>query len=409
MINTIDAEHDTPTLTRSEFPHDGKSVFATLATSRPDKVVVPSIQRRQTDHAVDHSHCLIAAVSLQSPSAHICKSVAGNVEPLATYGERAPTRGRRTRQRGHRGRRGKSRDATLVRATTDADLFEGRTLPTLVAPEVEVRQTVHCRSTCEDTLTPAVSDTHALERGLESDYLKPSGRKRRRGNLGVEPNRQDMSKVAFATQLPSPPETAALNTASLCVCTKRPRKRGRVVWDERAPPLSGMMLPTGTRLWTQHENLRGLEAVNNALGAQIISKQDVDAKVNQIVKSVGDAEIYGVSELSMALQDKGYKLKRVKGKDHMWLASRKIGRYIALGYQGSREPSQAHWIAVDADSQHEGTSRCGLVIDSALEGYRPLSVGGILSCLSCGVHPCKIYEILLQTFPKTPTPSEVNL
>ena len=91
---------------------------------------------------------------------------------------------------------------------------------------------------------------------------------------------------------------------------------------------------------------------------------------------------YSTEPLHLTLQQKGHGLISVKGKDHMWLASQKAGRYLVLGWHLSYNKPM-HFIAVDAAAN--------LVIDGAKKTMMKLDVGGILGCLSYGVH--KIWKI----------------
>ena len=126
----------------------------------------------------------------------------------------------------------------------------------------------------------------------------------------------------------------------------------------------------------------GVLAINNAVGWKLLEREEVDAMVQKRNRGGDAAGNYSVEPLRMALKPKGHRLIKVRGKGHMWLASQKVGRYLVLGWHISYDRSM-HFIAVDADAN--------LVIDGAKKTMMKLDVGGILVCLSYGVH--RIWKI----------------
>lgn len=112
-------------------------------------------------------------------------------------------------------------------------------------------------------------------------------------------------------------------------------------------------------------------------------REEVDLMVKKIQRGGDEEGNYSAEPLHMALQQKGRGLTRIKGRSHMWLASQTAGQYLVLGWYLSYNKPM-HYIAVDADA--------GVVIDGAKKHImQKLDVGGILACLSYGVH--RIWKI----------------
>jgi hypothetical protein len=109
----------------------------------------------------------------------------------------------------------------------------------------------------------------------------------------------------------------------------------------------------------------------------------VDEMVKKVNRGGDDEGNYSAEPLHMALQKKGHGLISVKGKCHMWLATQKTGRYLVLGWHLSYTKPM-HYIAVDADTN--------MVLDGAKKNKIQLDVGGVLACLSYGVH--RIWRIV---------------
>ena len=167
--------------------------------------------------------------------------------------------------------------------------------------------------------------------------------------------------------------------------SRKRRRRGKkrkkkfsspTIWTGRAK-----VAKVSRRFQKQKQGLCGVISVNNALGRKLLSREDVDAMVKKVVRGGDDQGNYSAEPLHMALQQKGYGLQRVRGKNHMWLASQKEGQFIVLGWHSADKPM--HYIAVDASA--------GVVIDGAKKNMFRLDVGGILGCLRLGVY--RIWQI----------------
>lgn len=139
----------------------------------------------------------------------------------------------------------------------------------------------------------------------------------------------------------------------------------------------------GRRFQKQKEGLCGVIAVNNALGRKILEREDVDAIVKSIGEGGDEHGNYSSKALHLALQKKGHQLKRMKNKNHMWLAKQRVGKYLVMGWHLIYDMDHLHYIGVDCGEQ--------LVIDGAKRSMKRLDVGGILACLKKGIY--KIWEI----------------
>jgi hypothetical protein len=131
------------------------------------------------------------------------------------------------------------------------------------------------------------------------------------------------------------------------------------------------------RFQRQTKALCGVIGVNNALGWRLLTREDVDKWVRELGKG-GDAQgNYSPEVIHLALQKKGYRLRKQKNKQHMWLAKQKAGQFLCLGWHLSYD-NPAHYIGVDADK--------GFVLDGAFKNVAfKLDVSGILKCLSYGL------------------------
>jgi hypothetical protein len=154
---------------------------------------------------------------------------------------------------------------------------------------------------------------------------------------------------------------------------KRKKFSTPTIW--RAPSRPAKKGPR--RVEKQKQALCGCISVNNVMGKKLLSREDVDSEVDKLGRG-GDAEgNYSAEVLHFALQKKGYKLCRVRNKNHMWMANQKEGQFLCLGWHLSYEKPM-HYIAVDATAS--------LVIDGAMKSpCKKLDVGGILACLSYGL------------------------
>jgi len=139
---------------------------------------------------------------------------------------------------------------------------------------------------------------------------------------------------------------------------------------------------TKRRFQKQKQGLCGVIAINNAVGKNILHRDEVDIMVKKLQRGGDETGNYSAEPLHLALQQKGRGLARIKGKTHMWLATQKTGLYLVLGWHLSYNKPM-HYIAVDAAA--------GLVIDGAKKNMKTLDAGGILACLSYGVH--RIWKI----------------
>ena len=136
------------------------------------------------------------------------------------------------------------------------------------------------------------------------------------------------------------------------------------------------------RFQKQKEGLCGVISVNNAFGKKILDREEVDLIVKKLHRGGDEHGNYSAEPLHQSLQQNGSGLIRMKGAGHMWLANQKAGQYLVLGWHLSYDKPM-HYIAVDVDAR--------LVIDGAKRSIVKLDVGGILSCLSYGVH--RIWKI----------------
>jgi hypothetical protein len=132
----------------------------------------------------------------------------------------------------------------------------------------------------------------------------------------------------------------------------------------------------------QSKALCGIQAINNLLDKKLLIPADVDSIVNILGRGGDNLGNYSAEVLHMAIQKKGYQLRRVPGKEHMWMATQKYGKFLCLGYHLSY-CKPAHYIAVDADSQ--------LVVDGARKSLFKNDIGGLLTCLSYGIQ--KIWKV----------------
>jgi hypothetical protein len=162
---------------------------------------------------------------------------------------------------------------------------------------------------------------------------------------------------------------------------KRLKKRkfgSRTIWKAKAKT----MKVKKRRKEKQQAATCGIQAVNNALGAHVITRPEVDAAVTNLGRGGDVNGNYSAEPLHCALQRKQFKLQRIRGKGHMWLANQKRGKFLALGWHLSYD-RPCHYIGIDAD--------IGMVIDGAKKNSFRLDVGGLLACLSCGF--TRIWEI----------------
>ena len=153
---------------------------------------------------------------------------------------------------------------------------------------------------------------------------------------------------------------------------KKRKTSSSTTWVAPAKPTK-----TARRFQKQKQGLCGVISINNAFGRKVLDREEVDAMVKKIKRGGDEAGNYSAEPLHLALQQNGHGLISVKGKGHMWLASQKTGRYLVLGWHLSFNKPM-HFIAVDAAAN--------LVIDGAKKTMMKLDVGGILGCLSYGVH-----------------------
>ena len=160
------------------------------------------------------------------------------------------------------------------------------------------------------------------------------------------------------------------------------RRRGKKNKNRKTSSLTTWAAPAKPtkpprRFQKQKQALCGIISINNALGRKVLDREEVDAMVKKLKRGGDEAGNYSAEPLHLALQQKGHGLISVKGKGHMWLASQKTGRYLVLGWHLSFNKPM-HFIAVDAAAN--------LVIDGSKKTMMKLDVGGILGCLSYGVH-----------------------
>ena len=126
------------------------------------------------------------------------------------------------------------------------------------------------------------------------------------------------------------------------------------------------------------------------MGEKILERADVDQEVVSLHCSKpngprhgGSKGFYTVVALQQACQKKGYLLRKIRGKSHMWLGTQRCGKFIMLGCHKKHDERKFHYVAVDADH--------GVIIDSARKGMLALSWYGLLGVLSCGID--KLYRI----------------
>ena len=163
------------------------------------------------------------------------------------------------------------------------------------------------------------------------------------------------------------------------ILKKKKRKcASQTIWNAKATA----MKIKKRRIEKQKAATCGIQAVNNALGSHVISREDVDEIVKKIGRGGDKNGNYSAEPLHCALQTKHFKLCRVKGKGHMWLSKQKKGKFLALGWHISYD-RPAHYIGSDAD--------IGIVIDGSMKNSFKLDVGGMLACLSGGL--TRIWEI----------------
>jgi hypothetical protein len=151
------------------------------------------------------------------------------------------------------------------------------------------------------------------------------------------------------------------------------KRSSKTDWGTNGPRLS----KRGQRIQRKKQGQYGIIAINSALGAKLLCRSQVDDVVHCIGRGCDDQGSYSGEVLHIALQRIGYRLRRVPGKQHMWLASQQQGKFLALGFHLSYEAPQ-HYIGVDADA--------GLVQSGTKENTHQLGVNGILACIDHGVN-----------------------
>jgi len=172
---------------------------------------------------------------------------------------------------------------------------------------------------------------------------------------------------------------------------KRKRKRSSLtMWNGANTPTPKTKRIKGRRHEKQKDALCGVHAVNNAMGKKILERSDVDHEVESLHRNKPNGPIHGTKKgdytivaILQACQKKGYSLRKLGGKSHMWLGTQKCGKFIVMGCHRKYDENKFHYVAVDADE--------GVIIDSARKGMLQLNWYGVLGVLSCGIY--KLYRI----------------
>jgi len=137
----------------------------------------------------------------------------------------------------------------------------------------------------------------------------------------------------------------------------------------------------------QRKLLCGVHAINNVVGERLLSRCDVDIEVGLLEPGHGTSDgAYSVTALQRALQKKGYILRKLGGKGHMWLGAQKSGHFLVLGCHRRHRLDALHYVGVNASAN--------VVIDSARKTRLRLDSAGVLAVLSCGID--KLYRIQRQ-------------
>ena len=171
---------------------------------------------------------------------------------------------------------------------------------------------------------------------------------------------------------------------------KKKRKRSRTIWADNTTPKPKTKKIKGRYHEKQKHGLCGVHSINNAIGEKILKRADVDREVASLhcsnpsgPKHGGSKGFYTITALQQACQKKGYLLRKLGGKSHMWLGTQKYGKFIMMGCHKKYDERKFHYVAVDADQ--------GVIVDSARKGMLALNWYGVLGVLSCGIH--KLYRI----------------